>query len=242
MFPQLADTYNPIKVYPNFQWLASPKLDGIRCLYYAPNKGLTSRTQRLRYVGFEEIEQICESLRINNNLSFLDGELYIPGEKFDVISGIVRDTKDYDVSAKARVEFRVFAVGSIANPNMTAESMLDLMKSALSDTGRVNYLPHSVIPNIPIAVQTEAELVKSSGRSDEGIMLRNPSSVYPSTLYQIKVNRICFHCFQAPNITSLAPCIMSLAPCVTILTPCIMNQAPCITSLTLCIMMKTYFY
>ena len=139
MFPQLADTYNPIKVYPNFQWLASPKLDGIRCLYYAPNKGLTSRTQRLRYVGFEENEQICESLRINNNLSFLDGELYIPGEKFDVISGIVRDTKDYDVSAKARVEFRVFAVGSIANPNMTAESMLDLMKSALSDTGRVNY-------------------------------------------------------------------------------------------------------
>ena len=234
MLPKLANVYNPTRVYPNPVWLASPKLDGIRCLYYA-DKGLTSRSQKQRYIGFGEIEQICDSLRISNNLSFLDGELYIPGEKFDVISGIVRDTKDYDVSAKARVEFRVFAVGSIANSNMTAESMLDLMKSALSDTGRVNYLPHSVIPNTPIAVQTEAELVKSSGRSDEGIMLRNPSSVYPSTLYQIKVNRICFHCFQAPNITSLAPC-------VTILTPCIMNQAPCITSLTLCIMMKTYFY
>ena len=177
MLPQLANVYNPTRVYPNPVWLASPKLDGIRCLYYA-DKGLTSRSQKQRYIGFGEIEQICDSLRISNNLSFLDGELYIPGEKFDVISGIVRDSKDYDVAAKARVEFRVFAIGSIANPNMNARAMLDLMKSALSDTGRVNYLPHSVIPNIPIAVQTEAELVKSSGRSDEGIMLRNPSSVY----------------------------------------------------------------
>ena len=177
MLPQLANVYNPTRVYPNPVWLASPKLDGIRCLYYA-DKGLTSRSQKQRYIGFGEIEQICDSLRISNNLSFLDGELYIPGEKFDIISGIVRDSKDYDVAAKARVEFRVFAIGSIANPNMNAGAMLDLMKSALSDTGRVNYLPHSVIPNTPIAIQAETESVKVNGRSDEGIMLRNPSSVY----------------------------------------------------------------
>ena len=178
MLPQLANTYNPKKVYPTTTWLASPKLDGIRCLYYAPDKGLTSRIQKLRYVGFPEIEQACELLRVNNNLSFLDGELYIPGEKFDVISGIVRDSKKFDVNAKARVEFRIFAFGLTTKPNMTAGTMLDLMKLMIPTEGRVNYLPHSVIPNTPTAIQTEAELVKSSGRSDEGIMLRNPSSVY----------------------------------------------------------------
>lgn len=178
MLPQLANVYNPNKVYPNPVWLASPKLDGIRCLYYAPDKGLTSRSQRLRYVGFEEIEQICELLRVNNNLSFLDGELYIPGEKFDIISGIVRDSKDYDVAAKARVEFRIFAVGSIANPNMDAGAMLDLMEAKLPTSGRVLHLDHSIIGNNAIAVQAETELVKVSGRSDEGIMLRNPTSVY----------------------------------------------------------------
>ncbi len=178
MLPQLANVYNPTRVYPNSVWLASPKLDGIRCLYYSPDRGLTSRSQRLRYAGFEEIEQICESLRINNNLSFLDGELYIPGEKFDIISGVVRDSKDYDVDAKARVEFRIFALGSIANPNMDAGAMLDLMEAKLPTIGRVLHLDHSIIGNTPGAVQAEAESVKASGRSDEGIMLRNPSSIY----------------------------------------------------------------
>ena len=178
MLPQLANVYNPNKVYSTPIWLASPKLDGIRCLYYSPERGLTSRSQKLRYVGFEEIEQICESLRIRNGFSFLDGELYIPGEKFDIISGIVRDSKDYDVSAKARVEFRIFAVGSLASPNMDAGAMLDLMEATLPTSGRVIYLDHSRIPNTPIAIQAETELVKVSGRSDEGIMLRNPTSVY----------------------------------------------------------------
>jgi ATP-dependent DNA ligase len=178
MLPQLANTYNPTKVYLNSQWLASPKLDGIRCLYYSPKRGLTSRSQKLRYVGFEEIETNCQILCADNQLSFLDGELYIPGEKFDVISGIVRDTKDYDVAAKARVEFRIFAVGSITNPNMDAGAMLDLMEATLPTLGRVVHLNHSIIPNTPIAIQAETESVKTSSRSDEGIMLRNPSSVY----------------------------------------------------------------
>ena len=177
MLPQLANVYNPTRVYPNPVWLASPKLDGIRCLYYA-DKGLTSRSQKQRYIGFGEIEQICDSLRISNNLSFLDGELYIPGEKFDIISGIVRDSKDYDVAAKARVEFRIFAIGSIANPNMNAGAMLDLMEATLPTSGRVIHLDHSIIGNTPIAIQAETESVKVNGRSDEGIMLRNPSSVY----------------------------------------------------------------
>ena len=178
MLPQLANVYNPTKNYPNSVWLASPKLDGIRCLYYAPDKGLISRSQRLRYVGFEEIEQICEALRITNNLSFLDGELYIPGEKFDIISGIVRDSKDYDVATKARVEFRIFALGSIANPNMDAGAMLDLMEAKLPTSGRVIHLDHSIIGNTPIAIQAKTEQVRIDGRSDEGIMLRNPSSIY----------------------------------------------------------------
>lgn len=178
MLPQLANTYNPTKVYLNSQWLASPKLDGIRCLYYSPERGLTSRSQKLRYLGFEEIETNCQMLCADNNLSFLDGELYIPGEKFDVISGIVRDSKDYDINAKARVEFRIFAVGSIANPNMDAGAMLDLMEATLPTLGRVVHLDHSIIENNAIAIQAEAESVKVNGRSDEGIMLRNPSSIY----------------------------------------------------------------
>ncbi|MCC3459793.1 MAG: hypothetical protein EAZ73_09090 [Oscillatoriales cyanobacterium] len=180
MFPQLANTYSPSKNYPNSEWLASPKLDGVRCLY-SPDRGLISRSQKTRYVGFDAIEEICLLTCRNNNLAFLDGELYIPGEKFDVISGIVRDSKKFDVNQKLRVEYRIFAAGSIAHPTASASTMLDLIKSALPETGRVTYVPHSITPNTPRAIQTVAELVKNSGLSDEGIMLRNPSSVYTDT-------------------------------------------------------------
>ncbi len=178
MLPQLANVYSPTKDYGHGQWMASPKLDGVRCLYYSSDKGLISRSQKLRYVGFEEIEQNCQMLVSDNKLSFLDGELYIPGEKFDVISGIVRKSKKYDISQKARVEFRIFAIGSINAPKMPAGLMYDMIRSALPDTGKVSYLPQTYIRNTPSDVQAEAELVRSSGRSDEGIMLRNSVSVY----------------------------------------------------------------
>ncbi|HSN65164.1 MAG TPA: hypothetical protein VLS94_00905 [Fusibacter sp.] len=177
MLPQLANTYNPTRKYPVTEWLASPKLDGIRALYI-PGDGLISRSQKTRYAGFGSIERICESICKVNKLSFIDGELYIPGEKFDIISGIVRKSKKYDVDQKARVEFKVFAVGSIDTPLMPAGLMYDLMKSTLPQTEKVSYLPQRYISNTPAAIQAETELVRSSGRSDEGIMLRNPESVY----------------------------------------------------------------
>lgn len=177
MLPQLANTYNPTRKYPVTEWLASPKLDGIRALYI-PGDGLISRSQKTRYAGFGSIERICESICKVNKLSFIDGELYIPGEKFDIISGIVRKSKKYDADAKFRVEFKVFAVGSIDAPLMPAGLMYDLMKSTLPQTEKVSYLPQRYISNTPAAIQAETELVRSSGRSDEGIMLRNPESVY----------------------------------------------------------------
>jgi ATP-dependent DNA ligase len=100
MLLQLANTYNPTKDYGVAEWLSSPKLDGVRCLHQNSTTGLRSRSGKSRYSGLSEIEQICESIRSANNLSFLDGELYIPGEPFDVISGIGRSTKASVASAK----------------------------------------------------------------------------------------------------------------------------------------------
>ena len=179
MLPQLANTYNPTKNYGHFQWAASPKLDGIRALYI-PGEGLISRSKKTQFVGFSSIERMCESICKTDNLSFIDGELYIPGEKFDIISGIVRKSKNYDLDAKFRVELKVFAVGSIDAPLMPAGLMYDLIRFAIPDTGKVNYLPQTYIKNTPTVVQSFAELVKNNGDSDEGIMLRNSTSVYAS--------------------------------------------------------------
>lgn len=178
MLLQLANTYSPTKNYGVSQWLSSPKLDGVRCLYENPIKGLRSRSGLTRYSGLTEIEQICESMKVANNLSFLDGELYIAGEPFDRISGIVRSTKTTQAENKLRVEFRIFAIGFTQYPNILAIHECDQIQQMFPATGKVSYVPQKLIENNPNAIQAEADLVKASGQSLEGIMLRNPNSVY----------------------------------------------------------------
>lgn len=180
MLLQLANTYSPTKNYGVAEWLSSPKLDGVRCLYENPTSGLRSRSGLTRYSGLTEIEQICESIRLANNLSFLDGELYIPGEPFDRISGIVRSTKTTAtvVEAKQRMEFRIFAIGFTQYPNIVATDEYSQVQQIFPAMGKVSYVPQKLIENKPLVIQAEADSIKASGQSAEGIMLRNPNSVY----------------------------------------------------------------
>ena len=180
MLLQLANSYSPTKNYGVAEWLSSPKLDGVRCFYENPTSGLRSRSGLTRYSGLGEIEQICESIRLANNLSFLDGELYIPGEKFDRISGIVRSTKTTAtvVEGKQRVEFRIFAIGFTQYPNIPAADEYSQVQQIFPARGKVSYVPQRLIQNNPLVIQAEADSIKASGQSAEGIMLRNPNSVY----------------------------------------------------------------
>ncbi|MEG4424959.1 MULTISPECIES: ATP-dependent DNA ligase [unclassified Microcoleus] len=180
MLLQLANSYSPTKNYGVAEWLSSPKLDGVRCLYENPTNGLRSRSGLTRYLGLTEIEQICESIRLANNLSFLDGELYIPGEPFDRISGIARSTKTTAtvVEAKQRMEFRIFAIGFTQYPNIVAADEYSQVQQIFPAMAKVSYVPQKLIENKPLVIQAEADSIKASGQSAEGIMLRNPNSVY----------------------------------------------------------------
>ena len=180
MLLQLANSYSPTKNYGVAEWLSSPKLDGVRCFYENPTSGLRSRSGLTRYSGLTEIEQICESIRLANNLSFIDGELYIPGEPFDRISGIVRSTKTTAtvVEGKQRVEFRIFAIGFTQYPNIPAADEYSQVQQIFPARGKVSYVPQRLIQNNPLVIQAEADSIKASGQSAEGIMLRNPNSVY----------------------------------------------------------------
>ncbi|MEG3981844.1 ATP-dependent DNA ligase [Microcoleus sp. D3_18a_C4] len=181
MLPELANSYSPTKNYDLGFWLSSPKLDGLRCIYTRDGKdrGLRSRSGTTRYVGgFDRLELECRAICDANNLSFLDGELYIPTTPFDIISGLVRDRTNYEITEKYRVEFRIFAIGSATNPNMKAQEMVALIEQIIPVRGMISYIPQKLIRNTPSDIQAEAELVRAFGLSDEGIMLRNPSSVY----------------------------------------------------------------
>jgi len=176
---EVSNTYNPAREYDLGFWLSSPKLNGVRCIYTRDGavRGLRSQNLKTRYVGFDRLELACRSICDANNLSFLDGELYIPGASLETISLLVRDRANYELSEKFAVEFRISAVGSATNPNMIGQEMVNLMEQNIPKQGMVSYIPQKLIRNTPLSILDEANAVMSAGMN-EGIILRNPDSIY----------------------------------------------------------------
>lgn len=179
MLPQLPNTYNPAKEYPTGFWFSSPKLNGVRCVYIRDGmtRGLRSQTLTTRFVGLDRLELACRAICDANNLSFIDGELFISGKTLDELTLLVRDRTNYDLSEKFAVEFRVSAVVSTTNPNLTGHEMIALMRQNIPAQGMVSFIPQNLIRSTPLGVLDEATSVMNSGISDE-IILRNPDSVY----------------------------------------------------------------
>ncbi|MBN3961803.1 hypothetical protein [Nostoc sp. NMS8] len=173
---QLANTYSPTKNYSVNNWFSTPKLDGVRGLYI-PGQGLISRTLKTKYVGLEHIENVCAQIAQAGYV--IDGELYITDEKFDVISGIVRDRKGYDITQKQRVQFHVFGLWKDNTTWANTEAMVSKIQEIIpGGQSAVVAVPYTVIETNPVIVQTQNQLNKDSGASDEGTMLRHPDVAY----------------------------------------------------------------
>ena len=171
---QLARTYRPTKDYEVSGWWSSPKLDGVRCLFL-PGQGLYSRTLKTKFVGLEHIEQVCREIGFN----VIDGELYIPGEKFDRISGIARDRKNYDPLEKTRLQFHVFALWSATSAWQDTDEMLNSIPATLpKNQSIVVPVPHVFIENNPLAIQNQCQFYQDQGFSQEGMMLRHQDVAY----------------------------------------------------------------
>ena len=171
--PQLAYDYRPTRDYKVSGWWSSPKLDGVRCLYI-PGKGLMSRTLKLKYTGLEHIENLC----YQGTSTILDGELYIPGEKFDRISGIARDTKDINLADKQRMQFHVFAKIIEAYTFVHTESMIESIIDSIPDNQSILVpVPYAYVTNNPAAIQVQNQLNANAG-FPEGTMLRHPLVAY----------------------------------------------------------------
>lgn len=173
---QLANTYNPTKNYGVSGWWSSPKLDGVRALFL-PGQGLLSRTLKQKFVGLEHIETLCN--QINSGFNIVDGELYIPGERFDIISGIVRDRKNFDIQQKQRVQFHIFALWSATTAWQDTDEMINSIPAVLpAHQSIIVPVPYVFVENNPIAIQAQNQFNKDNGFSLEGTMLRHQDIAY----------------------------------------------------------------
>lgn len=166
---QLANTYSLTKKYGVDGWQTSPKIDGVRAVYI-PNFGILGRNLETRY-SVPHIENICFQQD-----TILDGELYIPGESFDRISGLARAKRN--VAGKTDLQFHVFAQ---IIPNYTfvnTELMIESITEVLPDNQRIVIpVKYTYVDNNPLAIELQNEKNAADGYP-EGTMLRHPDIAY----------------------------------------------------------------
>ena len=171
---QSAKSYRPTKEYGVSGWWSSPKIKGIRCLYL-PGKGLFSRTLKTQFVGFENIEQVCQSTGLN----IIDGVLSIPGVDYWEIFRTVFDSIDYNPVEKAKVQFHVFAILSVISAGASTERMVNSIPQIIpNNQSFVVPVPQIFVPNTPADIQKASENFRILGYSDGKLFLRNPDVAY----------------------------------------------------------------
>lgn len=172
---QLANTYKKEKNYNVKLFLASPKMDGLRCYFKANEYTLKTRNNN-KHAGFPDVASVCAELCAKFNLSTIDGELYSHKAKFEALSGLIR-SKSAAASAKKSVTFVIFAViMQEAKRNFNTFDMLiilDRMQEHLTTRGiqHVRIVEYEGInADYNSVLQTTLKFVE---KGYEGSMLRN---------------------------------------------------------------------
>ena len=143
--------------------LATPKLDGIRCLKV--NGQAVSRT-------FKPIPNRFIREEIEKNLpDGVDGELMIPGKPFGEATGIIMSSKNAE---PVKFEYWVFDYVPDGLTGLSYKVRVD----ALADI----YTPDFVIKILPVEIHNQKELEvfeeKCLTNGYEGVMIRTPNSPY----------------------------------------------------------------
>jgi len=152
-------------------WWASKKLDGIRSYF---NGTMYSRTGK-KIIGFDHIAEELNILMTENDLTFVDGELYSHSIPFQTISSIVSKKKGFDPAVKKQLKYSVFYIGGDwANTDEMVKKYAECMTKY--NFKYVTFIPYEQVANNREAI--DALCVKYVEEGYEGVMLRNPVNHY----------------------------------------------------------------
>ena len=146
-----------------FPYLASVKIDGIRCLTM-PDRGVVSRTfKSIPNLHIRSILQACDGWNLDGELVLLDSTFH--------------ETQSGVMSTLGRPNFVYYVFDCHSFPNNPFRSRTTQAQQICEHINhpQIAYLPHREIETLA-ALQTLEETALAEGQ--EGIMLRDPMGVY----------------------------------------------------------------
>lgn len=164
--PMLAEALDP-KFPLRFPLIASPKIDGIRCVI----RGGKALSRSLKPIPNAQLRSFLE----HKELEGLDGELILEGGTFQETTSAVMG-RSVDPMITAAIQYHVFDFHFEGAPFQVRYSAASTMVAA----HRPNWPGIQLVPHILIRDENELAIYESNtlARGYEGVMLRDPNGPY----------------------------------------------------------------
>lgn len=172
---QLAHKYDPDRNYPNTEWIWSYKLDGLRCIALRNEDGTWDKFSRngKKLITVDHLDKDLENFYKKLGFTFIDGELYLHGLKFEDIQGPVMANVNFKNKMCESLQYHIFVAG------YKEEFLAQKLKTCL-----ILYQQSSNMGNLVCVHQEEISDISKLPYDDmrekgyEGFMLRNPKVPY----------------------------------------------------------------
>ena len=165
---QLAKKWEQAKHDP-VGWLMSEKLDGVRMYWDGAN--MYSRTG-LKFYPPDWFKDI-----LPNDIA-LDGELWSSRDDFQQAVGIIKRKKNVDSEAWKKISYMVYDAPLIKGP---FSERLDVLAKSLSSSRSALAKKHVILHKQEVCKsqeQLDTEMTRVIDIMGEGLMLKDPNSVY----------------------------------------------------------------
>jgi DNA ligase 1 len=160
----LAETYDEDK-HKIDNWFVLEKLDGLRC-YWNGKDGIWSRLKHRLYAPKWFIKYLPQGIP-------LDGELFVGRGKFQQTVSFVRKHQGVKEEWK-QIKFHFFDILTLESKELKFTQRLELMK-LIPNNNYLIMVQQDVCPNTEKLQELFRDIIEQKG---EGLMLRNPRSVY----------------------------------------------------------------
>lgn len=167
--PMLAKEFK-MSMFEGMRCAIQPKLDGIRCLANVKTGELWSRKQT-KILGLGHISKALKESKFPDNVTWLDGELYLHNTSFNDISSKVRRTANF---TNESMEIQYWVYDCVSSLEFTER--IKILKNTIVQSKQIILTPTQFVElNNDIVTSLHKE---ATNEKYEGIMIRKSDSKY----------------------------------------------------------------
>jgi ATP-dependent DNA ligase len=179
--PMLAHSFEKQFKKITFPCLVQPKLDGVRMISRVDNHDVRCYSRTGKLFDNVPLQNIVQELTFLSQDFYWDGELFSTELLFEDIVGACRTSVIHDPEKYERLEYHVYDMIPVSNPDMTYQERYHILEKLFSTHKNLQYVRLVSCDQVQDKESVYDMHDKYVSEGYEGVMIRNRNGTYQST-------------------------------------------------------------